>query len=59
MTTMSSTSGTNRGRKSGRDYVTPTMYLPHETLPDSIYVFATKGGVHTNPDWVLQLDRRR
>ena len=33
----------HRGRKSGREYVTPMMYLPHETEPDIIYVFATKG----------------
>ena len=43
------------GRKSGREYVTPTMYLPHEGNPDSIYVFATKGGVPTNPDWYYNL----
>ena len=41
----------HRGRKSGREYVTPTMYLPHDTEPDIIYVFATKGGAPTNPDW--------
>ncbi|MGW7420155.1 nitroreductase family deazaflavin-dependent oxidoreductase [Streptomyces sp. NPDC054813] len=41
----------HRGRKSGREYVTPMMYLPHDTEPDIIYVFATKGGAPTNPDW--------
>ena len=41
----------HRGRKSGREYVTPTMYLPHDTEPDNIYVFATKAGAPTNPDW--------
>jgi deazaflavin-dependent oxidoreductase (nitroreductase family) len=41
----------HRGRRSGQEYVTPTMYLPHETDPDIIYVFATKGGAPTNPDW--------
>src|SRR6478609_6005395 len=45
----------HRGRKSGREYVTPTMYLPHDTEPDTIYVFATKGGVPTNPDWYRNL----
>src|ERR1700716_3088501 len=45
----------HRGRKSGREYVTPTMYLPHDTEPDIIYVFATKGGVPTNPDWYYNL----
>src|ERR1700722_11054201 len=42
-------------RKTRRKYVTPTMYLPHDTEPDSIYVFATKGGVPTNPDWYYNL----
>ena len=45
----------HRGRKSGREYVHPTMYLPHETDPDAIYVFATKGGAPTNPDWYRNL----
>jgi deazaflavin-dependent oxidoreductase (nitroreductase family) len=45
----------HRGRRSGREYVTPTMYLPHETQADVIYVFATKGGAPTNPDWYRNL----
>ena len=45
----------HRGRKTGREYVNPTMYLPHDTEPDSIYVFATKGGAPTNPDWYYNL----
>ena len=45
----------HRGRNSGREYVTPTMYLPHDTEPDIIYVFATKGGAPTNPDWYYNL----
>jgi deazaflavin-dependent oxidoreductase (nitroreductase family) len=43
-----------RGRKSGREIVTPTMYLPGDT-DDSIYVFASKGGAPTDPDWYLNL----
>jgi deazaflavin-dependent oxidoreductase (nitroreductase family) len=31
------------------------MYLPHDTEPDIIYVFATKGGAPTNPDWYHNL----
>ena len=27
------------------------MYLSHEAEPDIIYVFASKGGAPTNPDW--------
>ncbi len=45
----------SRGRTSGREYVTPTMYLPDETEPDTIYVFATKRGAPTNPDWYRNL----
>jgi deazaflavin-dependent oxidoreductase (nitroreductase family) len=45
----------HRGRKSGKEYVTPMMYLPHDTEPDTIYVFATKGGAPTNPDWYHNL----
>lgn len=45
----------HRGRKSGRDYVAPTMYLQHETDPDAIYVFASKGGAPTHPDWYQNL----
>ena len=45
----------HRGRTSGRDYVTPTMYLPNDNEQDAIYVFATKGGAPTNPDWYSNL----
>jgi deazaflavin-dependent oxidoreductase (nitroreductase family) len=45
----------HRGRKSGREHVTPTMYLPHDTEPDIIYIFATKGGAPTNPEWYRNL----
>ncbi len=45
----------SRGRKSGREYVNPTQYLPNATEPDSIYVFATKGGAPDNPDWYRNL----
>ena len=45
----------HRGRTSGRDYVTPTMYLPDDDDPDTICVFATKGGAPTNPDWYYNL----
>jgi deazaflavin-dependent oxidoreductase (nitroreductase family) len=45
----------HRGRKSGREYVSPVMYLPDETDPDVIYVFATRGGAPVNPDWYNNL----
>ena len=45
----------HRGRTSGRERVNPLMYLPNETEPDSIYVFATRGGAPTNPDWYYNI----
>src|SRR5690242_21674942 len=45
----------HRGRRSGREHVSPVMYLAHESEPDIIYVFATKGGAPTNPDWYYNL----
>jgi deazaflavin-dependent oxidoreductase (nitroreductase family) len=45
----------HRGRSSGREYVNPVMYLPHETEPGIVYVFATRGGAPTNPDWYYNL----
>ena len=41
----------HRGRKSQREYVTPVMYLAAERDVNTIYVFASKGGAPTNPDW--------
>jgi deazaflavin-dependent oxidoreductase (nitroreductase family) len=43
------------GRKSGREYVTPMMYFPHEGDDNAIYVFASKGGAPSNPDWYYNL----
>ncbi|MFF2555951.1 nitroreductase/quinone reductase family protein [Nocardia sp. NPDC058058] len=45
----------NRGRKSGRDLVSPMMYLADEQDPELIYVFASKAGAPTNPDWYYNL----
>jgi deazaflavin-dependent oxidoreductase (nitroreductase family) len=45
----------HRGRTSGHEYITPLMCLPHDTEPDVIYIFATKGGAPTNPDWYYNL----
>jgi deazaflavin-dependent oxidoreductase (nitroreductase family) len=39
------------GRKSGKQYTTPLVYLPGDGDDDSIYIFASKGGAPTNPDW--------
>ena len=45
----------HHGRKSGRAYVVPMMYLPDAGDNDTIYVFATKGGAPSNPDWYYNL----
>ena len=45
----------HRGRKSGRENVSPMMYLPHDTDDEIIYVFASKAGAPTNPDWYYNM----
>jgi deazaflavin-dependent oxidoreductase (nitroreductase family) len=45
----------HRGRKSGRDYLNPMMYLPDDLDSDAFYVFASRGGAPTNPDWYYNL----
>jgi deazaflavin-dependent oxidoreductase (nitroreductase family) len=45
----------HRGRKSGREYVTPVMYLPDDDEPGTIYVFASQAGAPTNPAWYYNL----
>jgi deazaflavin-dependent oxidoreductase (nitroreductase family) len=45
----------HRGRKSGREYVNPMMYLADDADHDVIYVFATKSGAPSNPDWYYNL----
>jgi len=45
----------HRGRTSGREFVNPVMYLRDDTHADTIYVFASKAGAPTDPDWYLNL----
>ncbi|GAA1584340.1 nitroreductase family deazaflavin-dependent oxidoreductase [Kribbella hippodromi] len=45
----------HRGRKSGQEYVAPTMYLADENDPDTVYVFASKAGAPTDPEWYKNL----
>ena len=45
----------HRGRRSGSDHVNPMMYLADENDPATIYVFASKGGHPSNPDWYYNL----
>jgi deazaflavin-dependent oxidoreductase (nitroreductase family) len=43
------------GRTSGKEYVTPLVYLAGEGDDDSMYIFASKAGAPTNPDWYYNL----
>jgi deazaflavin-dependent oxidoreductase (nitroreductase family) len=43
------------GRTSGKEYVTPLVYLPKEGDGDSIYIFASKAGAPAHPDWYHNL----
>ena len=45
----------HRGRRTGHEYVNPMMYLASERGDGTIYVFASKGGAPTNPDWYYNL----
>lgn len=45
----------HQGRKSGRESVSPVMYLADEHDPSTIYVFASKAGAPTNPAWYYNL----
>ena len=45
----------SRGRRSGEEYVHPVMYLADESDADVIYVFASKAGAPTHPDWYHNL----
>jgi deazaflavin-dependent oxidoreductase (nitroreductase family) len=43
------------GRASGREYIAPLVYLPDADDPDTLHVFASKGGHHEHPDWYHNL----
>jgi deazaflavin-dependent oxidoreductase (nitroreductase family) len=45
----------HHGRKSGREYVNPVMYLASEEDPKVMYIFATKSGAPENPGWYYNL----
>jgi deazaflavin-dependent oxidoreductase (nitroreductase family) len=44
-----------RGRKSGNEYTTPLMCLVEPNDPNTIYVFASKGGAPLHPSWYYNL----
>lgn len=41
----------HNGRRSGKPYVSPMMYLPDDDDPSTVYVFASKAGAPTDPEW--------
>ncbi len=43
------------GRASGKEYVTPLVYLPKDGDDDTIYIFGSKAGAPDHPDWYLNL----
>lgn len=45
----------HHGRKSGAEHVAPMVYQPDASDPDTVYVFASKAGAPTHPDWYLNL----
>jgi deazaflavin-dependent oxidoreductase (nitroreductase family) len=45
----------HKGRISRRDFVAPMMYLAADDDPATIYVFASKAGAPTHPDWYHNL----
>src|SRR3954467_4511444 len=44
------------GRKSGKQTVTPVMYLPGADDPATIYVFASYAGAPSHPAWYYNLN---
>jgi deazaflavin-dependent oxidoreductase (nitroreductase family) len=45
----------HRGRRSGREHVSPMMYLADDGDANTIYVFRSKAGAPTHPDWYYNL----
>jgi deazaflavin-dependent oxidoreductase (nitroreductase family) len=43
------------GRRSGKQTVSPVMYLRDADDPDTIYVFASYAGAKSNPAWYYNL----
>ena len=43
------------GRASGKEYVSPLVYLPGDNGDGAMYIFASKGGAPTHPDWYRNL----
>ena len=45
----------HEGRTSGREYVSPAMYLTDDDDDAVVYVFASFGGAPEHPDWYYNL----
>ena len=45
----------HRGRKTGAEHIAPVMYLADEADPGTVYVFASKAGAPTDPEWYRNL----
>jgi deazaflavin-dependent oxidoreductase (nitroreductase family) len=43
------------GRKSGKEYITPLVYLADRQADGALYIFASKAGAPTHPDWYHNL----
>ena len=43
------------GRNSGKEYVTPLVYLPSDTGDGAMHIFASKAGAPEHPDWYRNL----
>jgi deazaflavin-dependent oxidoreductase (nitroreductase family) len=46
---------TTTGAKSGKQFTTPLVYLPDAANPKRIFIFASKAGAPSNPDWYYNL----
>jgi deazaflavin-dependent oxidoreductase (nitroreductase family) len=45
----------HRGRRTGAEHVAPVMYLADEDDPSTLYVFASKAGAPSHPEWYRNL----
>ncbi len=39
------------GAKSGKERINPLVYMADETASSTLYIFASKAGAPSNPDW--------
>src|ERR1700750_2590198 len=45
----------HRGRRTGAEHVAPVMYLADADDPGTLYVFASKAGAPSDPEWYRNL----